>query len=208
MDTSDGTLSQAQLERELFARADRMRAFIESRIPPRFRASIAAEDVLQDVWINAFRALPRFRMLGPDSLDRWLHTITRTRLLEVLRDRRAVKRGGRERFLDADARLATSLDDLFACVAGVGHTPSSDAAIREARQFLQSNLERLTVDRRTAIALQYFDGLTRRQIAERMGVTEAPVNTLISQGINERRSYLGDAARFFSDTRSADAPAQ
>src|SRR3954469_15957638 len=85
------------LEGLLLSHYDRLRQQLEVGIPPELRAVVTAEDVLQDVFVDAFRGISSFRPPADDpaaAFAGWLDTIARHRLLDQVKSQRAAKRGG------------------------------------------------------------------------------------------------------------------
>src|SRR5688572_15553327 len=82
------------LNRLLLMHYGPLAARIEKRIPRRLRTLVTTEDVLQEVFAEAFRTMAGFRPAGPDAFYRWLVTIADHRLVDAVRAHRAAKRGG------------------------------------------------------------------------------------------------------------------
>lgn len=192
------------LQEQLLERAEMLYRYIDAKIPAKFRAVIAPEDILQEVWIGAFDSFSRFNPRGPDAVDRWLMGITNHKLIDAMKTAGRLKRGGGARHVRAAHNRMTSLNDLFARVASPRRTPSRDVAAKEAAHATQIALSRLPDDRRHAIQMRYLEGRSRPEIAHRMQKSEAAVNSLLFHGLRDLRRRLGDAARFFSDAQSSE----
>ena len=181
------------------SRADGLYRYIQSKIPAKFQAVIAAEDVLQDVWIGAYRGLSSFNPSRPDALDRWLTGITNHKLIDAIKTAGRLKRGGGAKVVRAAHSRRMSFCDLFARVASPHRSPSRDAAASEVAHAVQIALSRLPADWRRAIRMRFIEGQSQQEIARHMGRTEAAVNGLLFRGLQGLRDRLGDATRFFSD---------
>jgi RNA polymerase sigma-70 factor (ECF subfamily) len=136
-------------------------------------------DVLQQVYIKAFRALPRAR---PDlNLAPWLRRIAANVSLDLLRRRK---------------RRPEEPLDVSGSAALLQHTdPDSDperhALRQETRRAVQQALAALSPRHRAALTLHEFDGLSCGEIAERAGLSRAGVKSLLFRARNEfRRSYI------------------
>ncbi len=88
-------LDELALQKALLARAPGLRAYLARKIPVKLQGVIAADDVLQELWIAAFQGLPSFLPDGPDALDRWLTTLVQRILINLVKVRQTAKRGGR-----------------------------------------------------------------------------------------------------------------
>lgn len=189
-----------QLLKLLIREAPALQRQIEHAIPTRFRALLAPEDVLQEVWIAAFRQ-------GADNvrdLHAWLNTVTRATLLRALRDAQALKRGGDRRQIQAALQRSNSLLNLFQQVREDGRTPSGEVSSQEACHAVQVALAALPEERRHAVYLCHIQGLSRRQVAAQLGKSEAAINSLVFQGLRQLRELVGTAADYFSDVRSSE----
>lgn len=206
MARSGRQIDDGMLEKLLLARAGRLRGYVEKKIPPKLRSTISPEDVLQEVWIGAFRGISGFRSDGPEAFDRWLATITNRRLLDVMKVALARKRGGRSPFTSERHNRQTSVFDLFARVASPQTSPSRVNATREAVDAVQIALAALPDDRRRAIWMHHIEGCGIAEIAATMEKSRAAVASLLFHGRRQLRDRLGSAAKYFSDAgRSEDA---
>ena len=139
----------------------------------------AAEDILQDVFLVAWRRADRF---DPDlgTVRAWLLQIAHHRVLNELR--RRSRRPGPEP--DGDGRL---LGDLEARDPG----PVEHAAATHRREILASALEELPDPQREALRLAFFDDLTHEQVATRLDLPLGTAKTRIRTGLQKLRASLG-----------------
>lgn len=155
---------------ELVARYHPRLRYYLRRILPR---ADHADDVLQEVWLAVFRALPR--LADPAALTAWLYRIAR--------DKASVQWRGRqpERSLD---------------VLDLVEEPSQDNEFRqEDAQEIHASLDQLTPGQREVLVLRFLEDMTYEEIAK---VTGCPIGTVRSrlyyaksalrQAIEHRRS--------------------
>jgi len=179
------------LNRLLLLHYGPLAARIEKRIPRQLRSAIATEDVLQEVFAEAFGSMAAFRPEGPDAFYRWLVTIADHRLLDAIRAQKAAKRGGGR----VAANLAqSSIAPLVNLVAISERTPSVSAMGHEAAAGVQVGLAGLRADYREALTLRYLQGLSVAEAAARMGRTESAMHKLCSRALQSLRESMGDAA--------------
>jgi RNA polymerase sigma factor (sigma-70 family) len=178
----------------LFSEQPRLLAYIERHLPGAVAAVIQPTDVLQDVYIDAFRRLGSFVRHDETSVYRWLVTIARAQIAMLLRRQRAVKRGRGDtvNVSQATDSLVLMLEDL----AVTRHTPSRSAASHEVMAVLEQALDRLGGGHAEAIRLRYVDGLTAPEVAARMGRTVAAVHMLCQRGLQAVRRDLRSASQF------------
>lgn len=136
-----------------------------------------AQEVAQEAFIRAHRALPRFR--GDAKLSTWLYAITSRLCLSRLAsgERRLARQGE-----DALLRLSDS-------------APGPDAALErgELEAALQRAIAELPEDRRIVVVLRDLEGLSYEEIAQ---VLELELGTVRSR-LHRARADLKDKLERF-----------
>ncbi|MCK4340817.1 MAG: sigma-70 family RNA polymerase sigma factor [Phycisphaerae bacterium] len=189
----------AALERLLVSHYDRLAADMARKLPDEFRGLIAADDVLQEAFVVAFREIRNFTPRGPDSFYKWLATIAKHRLFDLVKAQRTAKRGGGRVALAANAKSPDdSLVGLLEQLRVTERTPSRSAAGREAIGAVQVGLAGLKDDYREALRLRYIEGLPVAEVAARMGRTKRAVHMLCHRGLRRLREAVGRSSQFFS----------
>ena len=126
-----------------------------------------AEDVLQEVFVQAWRDAGRFDATRA-SVKTWLFTIARSRALDRWRSRRSQE----QRFSPAPDE---SLDR-----AGAREGDQEAAALRD---YVGRCLGKLTGNEQAVLRLAYFDGFTQEEIAERLGEPLGTVKSRTRSGL-------------------------
>jgi RNA polymerase sigma-70 factor (ECF subfamily) len=138
----------------------------------RDKADIA--DLRQDVYVRVFEAASR---QIPETAKPFVLTTARNLLIDRVR---------RERVIPIE-----TMADLEALGAASTEISADRALIaRDTLASLQAALDKLPPQCRQAILLRKVDGLSRREIAERMGVTERTVNRHIAEGMRALADLL------------------
>ena len=127
-----------------------------------------AEDALQDVWLDAFRHLPR--LSDPEALTAWLYRIARDRAYGRLRKSRQL-----EPF--EEARLPDDAE-------GEGEFTAEDAA------RIHAALDRLPPEQREVLVLRFVEDLSYEQIASVVGCQLGTVRSRIHYGKQALRRTL------------------
>ncbi|TAK52956.1 MAG: RNA polymerase sigma factor RpoE [Gammaproteobacteria bacterium] len=140
------------------------------------RNSAEAEDVAQEAFIKAWRALPAFR--GDSAFYTWLYRIAINTAKNAL-----VANGRRPMTLDLDQPEGVPAQAL-ARMADTS-TPEALALTEEIRRTVNAAIEALPGELRTAIVLRELEGLSYEEIAEAM---DCPVGTVRSRIFRAREA--------------------
>jgi len=139
---------------------------------------VAAEDVLQDTFIEVLRGLSGFR--GDAAFATWVRRIAVSRSLMYLRT--------------AWQRRATLFRDLVNDDQGDWEVPDRSGADPGARMDLERALARLPDVSRIDVLLHDVEGHTHAEIAELMGMSESFSKSQLSRAHARLRNLLNDAA--------------
>lgn len=135
-----------------------------------------AEDVAQEAFLKAYRALPSFR--GDSAFYTWLYRIAVNAAKNHL-----VSRGRRPPATDVDIDDAQRSDEAMAL-----HdldTPESNLEKEDLQRVINEAIDELPEELKTAFSLREFSGLSYEEITE---VMECPVGTVRSRIFRARES--------------------
>ena len=168
---------------------------IERLIARMVRDSDLVQDVAQETFIRAYRALPQFR--GESAFYTWLYRIainTAKKALVDLRRDPVVTEGALSQSDDGDetSRVENELSD--------GETPEALMASKEIAAAVNAAIEGLSEDLRQAITLREIEGLSYEEIAEMMN---CPIGTVRSR-IFRAREAIAARLRPLLDTRGGE----
>ncbi len=168
--------------------SDKFRIFVEKYRQMVFRTCMGfvhnkedADDLTQEVFIQAYRSLPDFKMKS--AFSTWLYRIAVNASLNK------VRRSGRISFIDR-------IESLFGSDSpGAGQLfdtddPENIIIKKEHSQWLQRTLDSLPEKQRTAIALSKYDDLSQKEIAEIMKTSEGAVEALLHRAKKNLREKL------------------
>jgi RNA polymerase sigma-70 factor (subfamily 1) len=198
MNASKRTLSEARLQELLASHAPRLERLAAGKIPAHFRGKIATEDVLQEVWIAAFRGRSCFRGDRPDAFERWMNTLVERKVIDACRAARARKRGGDRVLLGNRQDSRASVLDFFEQVVADQPTPSQEFSAKEADVALRIAIGTLPDERRQAIWLHHIEGWPVAEVAKHLNKSNSAVNSLLYNGVRQLRSKLRQASIFLS----------
>ncbi len=168
---------------------------IERLIARMVRDTDLVEDIAQETFIRAYRALPNFR--GESAFYTWLYRIgvntAKKALLGLKRDP-----------LVTEAALASmDEDDDSSRVENEmtsGETPETLMASRQVAETVNEAIEALSEDLRQAITLREIEGLSYEEISEMMN---CPIGTVRSR-IFRAREAIASKLRPLLDTRQGE----
>lgn len=183
----------------LFDHHDRLSRFIAGKMPAALRSTLEPDDVLQQVFVDAFRAIRSFQAKSDRAFYRWLETIAENRLTDIIRTQSAKKRGGdRQQVSSNPAGQASSVGNLLDAISAEMPTPSKNVAREEGVQALRIRLAELPEDYRQVIELRHLQGLSREEVAQRMGRSEAEVRGLLYRARKRLRDAMGNSSLYLT----------
>jgi len=200
-------MSDADADSLLIERVKRgdMRAFemlvvkyqrrIERLIGRMVRDVDLVQDIAQETFIRAYRALPQFR--GESAFYTWLYRIAvntaKKTLVDLKRDP-LVSESSLVSHEDGDetSRVENELSD--------SETPDALLASKEIAAAVNAAIEALSEDLRQAITLREIEGLSYEEIAE---VMNCPIGTVRSR-IFRAREAIAVRLRPLLDTREGE----
>jgi RNA polymerase sigma-70 factor (ECF subfamily) len=144
----------------------------------------AAQDCVQEAFVAAFRALDRFE--GRSSLATWLHRITVNAALQVMR-----RRGYRDE-VAIDPWLPTFDEDGFRDASTQLTQLGADELIarEDVRAEVRAAIDRLPASYRNVLLLRDIEGLSIKEVAEMLGVSENNAKVRLHRARNALKKEL------------------
>lgn len=121
-----------------------------------------AEDVVQDVWLTAWRYLPGFR--GDAALRTWLHRLTVNQVARSTRRQRP-------------APVDVAADGAFDRPAAEELEPPAVAEQVDRRAAVRAAVGSLSARQRAPLVLREFEGLSYEEVAATLGLSLAAVKS-------------------------------
>jgi RNA polymerase sigma-70 factor, ECF subfamily len=165
-------------EGALSALYDRYAGMLFAMLVRILKDTSAAEEVLQDLFLQLWRGASRFDA-SRGSLPAWLLVIGRNRALSRLRrrDRREVLEDPEEFSLDS----VPSAGDL-----------EDEAWRRQLMERLKGALATLPPEQKEALELAYFEGMTQTEIAARTGSPLGTVKSRVRAAMQSLKQIFDD----------------
>jgi RNA polymerase sigma-70 factor (ECF subfamily) len=138
------------------------------------------EEVAQDVFLAAYRAMPSFR--GQASVRTWLFAIARKQCFKSLRNRHR------------RSRLEHAQQDTIAAMAhrDPPPLPGEDPEVRVRR--VHQSLPQLDKTERALLMMRYDAGLPIADMAHILGISESSVRRRLADALQRLREVMHDDA--------------
>ena len=154
-----------------------LQQFIRRRVSD----EVTAEDVLQDVFLKIHQHIEALRDVK--KLESWIYQITRNAIIDSYRNSRPTTTLEAEEVLDMPEELPDDdvVSDLLPCVrAMVKNLPELD---------------------RQALVLTEYQGLTQKELAERLGLSFSGAKSRVQRAREKLKQQLLDCCHFELDRR-------
>jgi len=141
-----------------------------------------AEDVLQNTFLKAIQALPKFE--GRSSLSTWLYRIAANEALMTLRRRKPeIEFSPTIDAIENEELMLTEFTD-WCCL------PEGDLISSEAQNYLDQAIQELSEKLRVVFILRDIEKLSIRETSEALGLTETTVKTRLLRARLKLRELL------------------
>jgi RNA polymerase sigma-70 factor (ECF subfamily) len=152
---------------------------VERLVARMVRDADLVQDIAQETFIRAYRALPQFR--GESAFYTWLYRVAVNTAKKALVDLK------REPLVYESARIGENEDETSSLENGLSDdaTPDAVLASKQLAQTVNDAVDDLSEDLRQAITLREIDGLSYEEIAELM---QTPIGTVRSRIFRAREA--------------------
>jgi len=142
------------------------------------RGYLGDEALAEDVTQETFLKLAEPAALPEGAVRPWLYKVARNRCLDILRRHQRSPTHNRPLRTHFDAPRDT---------AG----PRTQVARQERRERIAAIVDQMPEDYRSVLVLKYFEGLTREEIAQTLGLTDAAVKGRLVRASAHLQEQLG-----------------
>ena len=146
-----------------------------------------AEDILQEVYVNVWRAAGGFDAAQSQPLT-WLTSIARNRAIDSLR--RAQTQPQLQTATNPDDEESDVYDDMADEAPGPLELLSRASDARALSHCMQG----LNAPQRQSLALAFYDGLSHAEVAEKMGQPLGTVKSWVRRALLSLKTCLEQAA--------------
>lgn len=141
-----------------------------------------AEDVLQETFIKAFDKIDSFE--GRSKLSTWLYRIATNEALMLLRKRK-------DNLVDIDEGVETDEGEVMPIqIVDWCCLPEKELISTESREFLSEAAKNLSDSNRAAFLLRDVEGLSTKDAAEALNISESALKVRLMRARMELREAL------------------
>lgn len=141
-----------------------------------------AEEITQDVFVEVFRSIEKFK--SGSSLSTWIYRITVNRSLDYIRYTKRKKRFG------IIASLFSSYERENPPEPSDFIHPGIEAENKETSVILFKSINKLPENQKTAFILSKIENLSYSEIAQVMKISVSSVESLLFRAKQNLRNYL------------------
>jgi len=179
------------LQQLLLRRYEWLAAYIGRRIPTAWKSTLSVEDLLQETFVKAFRGLDAFEPAAPGAIFSWLQTIAKNQITDAIRRQSRIKEQQAPMASGEDESLDAGFPNLIQELA-ISDDPRASvvARLEELKHAFYVAMAQLPHDQRQVIQLQYLEGLSVREVADRMHKTTGAIRGLSIRAKEKLKSEL------------------
>jgi RNA polymerase sigma-70 factor (ECF subfamily) len=137
------------------------------------------EDLVQEVFLKAYCKIHAFDLARGTKFSTWLYTIARNHYLSFMR-----KKTGDIKMPDTDISEMKTLPDLKA------YTPRDEVLEKERSEKVAAAIALLPEEQKSALLMQYYEGLTYQEIAIVMSCSPGTVKSRLARARDKLYQYL------------------
>jgi RNA polymerase sigma-70 factor (ECF subfamily) len=165
----------------------RLAVLVHYKMSSELRGAVEVDDILQEVFLAAAQDMGNFTYQSPGSLMAWLSRISDHVVVDAVRYQNRGKRHAEEmlRFRSESNPAGPEPVD--------SETPSQVFARTENMQILLKKLDALPVEYREMILLAKFEGLTTKEISDRVKKSRESVALTLHRALKRFRELEAPA---------------
>ena len=154
--------------------AGRLKQFIRARVSD----DASADDILQDVFLKIHSRLGTLE--DPAKLEGWIYLITRNAIIDFYRTRKPT------------SEISETLP---------AEAPENDVDLDQLKTAFRRMIQNLPEPYRQALVFTEFEGLTQKELAEKLGISISGAKSRVQRGRAQLKEMLHACCTFEFDRR-------
>jgi RNA polymerase sigma-70 factor (ECF subfamily) len=171
---------------------------VRSNIGAQWQSMVDADDVMQVTYLEAFLQAQQLTARDAAGFLAWLRRIAQNNLRDAIKELERKKRPHPGRRVQAPAG-EESYVALVEMLGVTSSTPSRHVAAQETQRLVESVLDALPSDYRTAVRLYDLEGCPIGDVAERMGRSSGAIHMLRARAHDRLRQLLAEGQEVSHD---------
>jgi RNA polymerase sigma-70 factor, ECF subfamily len=174
----------------LQAHRQQLLAFISRNLGPALRSKIEAEDIFQEVSVDALKRLGELAE-GDRDIFGWLCQTAEHRLIDAHRRLFGAQKRSGEKEVALQAPVGSNGQSPLINLLVASMTTASQAFSRSQKEIqLLEALATLPEESREALRLRYVEGLPSKEIAARLGKSDGAIRVLLTRSLSRLQSVM------------------
>ncbi len=165
-------------------------AFISRKLGATLQRKVEPDDIIQEVSQAACKSLSDMELGDRDPFS-WLCQIAERRIMDAGRHFNAQKRDA-NRETPASAAGGDSGGDIFDFIRASFTTPSQAFSRNAREEKLAQALAELSPTQQEVLRLRYVENLPSKEIAEKVGKSDASVRVMLTRSLKKLEQILGE----------------
>lgn len=179
----------AALGEYMDARRPAILTFIEHRLGAALRGKLEPQDVYQELAIKALKELPNTEF-GDREPFSWLCHLAEQCIVDGHRHFAAGKRASAKE-QPGNVVMGEGSQDFIALLAASVTSPTQAVVRNERQRRLIDVMATLPEEQREALRLRYGEGLSTKDVAQKLGKTDVATRVLLSRLVQKLQEMLG-----------------
>ena len=172
---------------------DRLLRIVQFRLDSRLRSRVAAEDVLQEAYLDAAQRLVHFGREYEGSVFLWLRTIVCQTLADTYRHHlAAAKRDVRQEVAVQGLNPERTSDSIAMYLFGVASSPSGAVRRGEMRSIVHKAIESMDPLDQEVLALRHFEELNNSEVATVLQIQQKAASIRYVRALRRLKALLSE----------------
>lgn len=187
---------EAALEELLLSRHEQLVRHIDRKISSQVQARVAAEDIVQQTYLQVFKSIGGFQPRGVGAFYAWLKTVAGRKLIDASRSRGREQLAAKPLAVGADSQGQSGAASLMGMLAASGAGPGGRAMEDELRDAFRVALANLPDNYREVVQLRYLEDRSLEEVAERLAITPGAARGLCHRARQALRDEILRLSRY------------